>query len=136
MPRTPKSIPGALKRVNREEECGTGDFASANGGKKVKKSNAAAGAVTAATRNSSSSSSASSGVMVLPQRPPAYGRSRCADSVQCWAHSRTGARCTRMIKSREGEPVPIPYCDAHLESGDGALKVVNHPFAGKALVAR
>lgn len=41
-----------------------------------------------------------------------------------------------MIKSREGEPVPIPYCDAHLESGDGALKVVNHPFAGKALVAR
>ena len=64
------------------------------------------------------------------------GRSRCADSVQCWAHSRTGARCTRMIKSREGEPVPIPYCDAHLESGDGALKVVNHPFAGKALVAR
>ena len=127
MARTPKSIPGALKRVNREE-------GGANGGKKVKQSNAAAAAAaTAAARKSSSPSS--SGVMVLPQRPPAYG-SRCADSVQCWAHSQTGARCTRMIKSREGEPVPIPYCDAHLESGDGALKVVNHPFAGKALVAR
>ena len=123
MARTPKSIPGALKRVSNtdREECGTG----ANGGKKVKQSNAA--------RKPSSSSS---GVVVLPQRPPAYG-SRCADdSVQCWAHSQTGARCARMIKSREGEPVPIPYCDAHLESGDGALKVVNHPFAGKALVAR
>ena len=132
MARTPKSIPGALKRVNTDrEECGTG----ANGGKKVKKSNAAAAAATAATARKSSSSS--SGVVVLPQRPPAYG-SRCADSdsVQCWAHSQTGARCARMIKSREGEPVPIPYCDAHLESGDGALKVVNHPFAGKALVAR
>ena len=133
MARTPKSIPGALKRVNTDrEECGgTG----ANGGKKVKQSNAAAAAAaTAAARKPSSSSS---GVVVLPQRPPAYG-SRCADydSVQCWAHSQTGARCARMIKSREGEPVPIPYCDAHLESGDGALKVVNHPFAGKALVAR
>ena len=135
MARTPKSIPGALKRVNKEEG-GTGDFASANGGKKVKQSNAgAAGAAAATAAARKSSSSSSSGVMILPQRPPAYG-SRCADSVQCWAHSQTGARCTRMIKSREGEPVPIPYCDAHLESGDGALKVVNHPFAGKALVAR
>jgi len=41
-----------------------------------------------------------------------------------------------MVKSREGEPVPIPYCDLHLKSGDGALKVVRHPFAGKCLVAR
>ena len=115
MQRTTKSIPGALKRVNKKEDS-TGETTkvSANG-KKIKSSNA--------------------GVTIMPQRPPAYG-SRCADSVQCWAHSKTGTRCTRMVKSREGEPVPIPYCDAHLDSGDGALKVVDHPFAGKALVAR
>lgn len=41
-----------------------------------------------------------------------------------------------MVSSREGEPVPIPYCDVHLKSGDGALKVVRHPIAGKCLVAR
>ena len=111
MQRTAKSVPGALKRVNKKED-------------------SAGGTSTKASANSSNA-----GVTIMPQRPPAYG-SRCADSVQCWAHSKTGTRCSRMVKSREGEPVPIPYCDAHLDSGDGALKVVNHPFAGKALVAR
>jgi hypothetical protein len=125
MPSTPKSIPGALKRLNKGECAGADAATAAAKDKKLKKSNAA----------STSATSTSSGVTIMPQRPPAYG-SRCADSVQCWAHSKTGTRCTSMVKSREGEPVPIPYCDAHLDSGDGALKVVNHPFAGKALVAR
>jgi hypothetical protein len=57
-------------------------------------------------------------------------------SIQCWAHTKQGVRCQSIVSSREGEPVPIPYCDRHLKYGDGALKVVNHPFAGKALVAR
>jgi hypothetical protein len=41
-----------------------------------------------------------------------------------------------MVHSREGEPVPVPYCDKHLMAGDGALKRVSHPFAGHCLVAR
>ena len=57
-------------------------------------------------------------------------------TVPCWAHSRSGKRCSRMVQSREGEPIPIPYCDVHMKSGDGAIKVVSHPFAGKCLVAR
>jgi hypothetical protein len=57
-------------------------------------------------------------------------------SVRCWAHSRSGKRCSNMVRSREGEPIPIPYCAIHMKSGDGALKVVSHPFAGKCLVAR
>jgi len=40
------------------------------------------------------------------------------------------------VKSREGEPIPVPYCGLHMKAGDGALKVVKHPFAGKCLVAR
>lgn len=56
--------------------------------------------------------------------------------VQCWAHTKAGIRCTVKVSSREGEPIPIPYCSIHLKSGDGALKVVRHPFAGKCLVAR
>ncbi|KAL3817520.1 hypothetical protein ACHAXA_003693 [Cyclostephanos tholiformis] len=56
--------------------------------------------------------------------------------LQCWAHSRAGKRCRAKVTSREGEPIPIPYCDRHLKTGDGALKEVKHPFFGKALVAR
>jgi len=41
-----------------------------------------------------------------------------------------------MISVKEGEPIPVPYCDVHLHAGDYALKVVRHPFAGKCLVAR
>lgn len=44
-------------------------------------------------------------------------------AVQCWAHSKAGVRCLRPVLPREGEPVPIPYCAMHMESGDGALKV-------------
>uniref|UniRef100_A0A7S2U733 SET domain-containing protein n=1 Tax=Attheya septentrionalis TaxID=420275 RepID=A0A7S2U733_9STRA len=57
--------------------------------------------------------------------------------VQCWAHTRGGVRCKAQVAPRDdGEPIPIPYCDRHLHSGDGAVKVVSHPFAGKCLVAR
>eukprot|EP00581_Thalassiosira_minuscula_P014313 CAMPEP_0183727958 /NCGR_PEP_ID=MMETSP0737-20130205/26838_1 /TAXON_ID=385413 /ORGANISM="Thalassiosira miniscula, Strain CCMP1093" /LENGTH=248 /DNA_ID=CAMNT_0025959745 /DNA_START=25 /DNA_END=771 /DNA_ORIENTATION=+ len=64
-------------------------------------------------------------------------RAKVSDGpIQCWAHGRTGKRCTAKVSSREGEPIPIPYCDRHLHSGDGALKVVTHPLFGKALVAR
>jgi hypothetical protein len=55
--------------------------------------------------------------------------------VQCWAHSKTGNRCCKMVSSREGEPIPIPYCDTHLNAGDGALRRVAHPFAGSCLIA-
>ena len=67
-------------------------------------------------------------------------RQRAVDgAVQCWAHSRAGGRCPRWVRPREGEPLPIPYCEQHLESGDGAFKVVEHPKIkqlGKILVAR
>lgn len=56
--------------------------------------------------------------------------------VQCWAHTKLGVRCSTYSKPREGEPIPVPYCAVHMKSGDGALKVVNHPVAGKCLVAR
>lgn len=57
-------------------------------------------------------------------------------AIQCWAHTRSGHRCNRFVRSREGEPIPIPYCETHTKSGDSAVKVVSHPFAGKCLVAR
>ncbi len=56
--------------------------------------------------------------------------------VQCWAHSRNGRRCENKVSSREGEPIPVPYCNVHLKYGDGCLKVVNVPNVGKCLVAR
>ena len=46
-------------------------------------------------------------------------------SIQCWAHSKAGARCTASVLPREGEPVPIPYCGRHMAAGDGALQVRN-----------
>jgi hypothetical protein len=70
-------------------------------------------------------------VAVLPQSPARAGK-----PVQCWAISRSGKRCGTIVKSREGEPIPIPYCNRHLKSGDHALKVVDHPLAGKCLIAR
>lgn len=58
-------------------------------------------------------------------------------STQCWAHCRNGKRCKNtIVESREGEPIPIPYCTTHLKHGDGALKVVSHPIVGKVLIAR
>jgi hypothetical protein len=70
-------------------------------------------------------------VSVLPQSPATTRK-----PVQCWALSRSGQRCRTIVKNREGEPIPIPYCDCHLKSGDYALKTVDHPFAGTCLVAR
>jgi hypothetical protein len=57
-------------------------------------------------------------------------------AIACWAHTRAGKRCRALVSSREGEPIPVPYCSRHLASGDGALKVIQHPFAGRCLVAR
>jgi hypothetical protein len=80
--------------------------------------------------------------VIIPQAPQkTLGPPRTCQlqqeyTIQCWAHTKMGVRCSSMVSSREGEPVPIPYCDVHLKSGDGALKVVRHPIAGKCLVAR
>jgi len=64
--------------------------------------------------NTSSKSSS----IIIPQ-----GRAKLSDlPLQCWAHSRTGKRCTTRVPNREGEPIPIPYCEQHLKSGDGALE--------------
>ena len=90
------------------------------------------GKAAAKTAKAKAKNSAKSSATQIPQ-----GRAKLTDvPIQCWAHSRTGKRCTTKISSREGEPIPIPYCEKHLKSGDGALKVVLHPLFGKALVAR
>jgi len=70
-------------------------------------------------------------VEVLAQAPATTRK-----PVQCWALTRSGKQCRCVVKSREGEPIPIPYCAWHLKAGDHALKVVDHPLAGKCLVAR
>jgi hypothetical protein len=75
-------------------------------------------------------------VSIQPQR-----RASALHPVRCWAHTRDSQRCCAIVSnreggSREGEPIPIPYCERHLQAGDGALKVVKHPFAGFCLVAR
>ena len=73
-------------------------------------------------------------VQIEPQKR--FRPNDLAERWRCWAHTRKGNRCNTLITSREGEPIPIPYCDKHLKSGDGALKVVGHAVAGKCLVAR
>lgn len=78
---------------------------------------------------------------VLPQRPQqkltkSHHENGATYKMQCWAHTKKGIRCCKLVSPREGEPVPIPYCDVHLKSGDGALKIAKHPIAGKCLVAR
>jgi hypothetical protein len=81
----------------------------------------------------SSSRSSKTLPQIKAQRPP-----RISDktSFQCWAHLKSGRRCQRLAKKVEGEPIPIPYCSLHLKYGDGALRVIRHPIAGKCLVAR
>lgn len=70
--------------------------------------------------------------ILLPQKPATKRQ-----PVQCWALKRCGTRCATICKPREGEPIPIPYCDKHLQDGaDYALQVVDHPIADKCLVAR
>ena len=40
---------------------------------------------------------------IIPQ-----SRAKVSDQpLQCWAHIRTGKRCTAKVSSREGEPIPI-----------------------------
>jgi len=34
---------------------------------------------------------------------------------QCWAHTLNGKRCPVIVSSREGEPIPVPYCNIHLK---------------------
>lgn len=72
---------------------------------------------------------------IKPQEKP-----KAFEPVQCWAHTRkNGTRCKNIVTSREGEPIPIPYCALHLKCGDGALRIVPHPVLGKGekcLVAR
>mmetsp|Transcript_17422 Transcript_17422/g.24598 ORF Transcript_17422/g.24598 Transcript_17422/m.24598 type:complete len:164 (-) Transcript_17422:650-1141(-) len=84
-------------------------------------------------------------IQVQPQKPQQTLKNECSGKnkkrpeykIRCWAHTRnSGERCNAMISRRENEPVPIPYCKRHMNNGDGALKVVKHPFAGKCLVAR
>jgi hypothetical protein len=71
-----------------------------------------------------------------PPTPKILPQSRSQPQpIQCWAHTKSGKRCRTIVTSREGEPVPVPYCNVHLKSGDGALKVAPHPFAGHCLVA-
>ena len=71
--------------------------------------------VVAKVNNNTSSKSSS---IIIPQ-----GRAKLSDlPLQCWAHSRTGKRCTKKVPNREGEPIPVPYCEQHLKSGDGALE--------------
>ena len=70
--------------------------------------------VVAKVNNNTSSKSS----IIIPQ-----GRAKLSDlPLQCWAHSRNGKRCSAVVPNREGEPIPIPYCEQHLKSGDGALK--------------
>jgi hypothetical protein len=76
--------------------------------------------------------SAGAHITILPQQRATVGDA----PVVCWAHTRAGVRCSTVVETRQGEPIPIPYCARHLGFGDGALKVVKHPFAGHCLVAR
>eukprot|EP00958_Prasinococcus_capsulatus_P012167 scaffold1209_cov350-Prasinococcus_capsulatus_cf.AAC.3 len=52
-------------------------------------------------------------------------------SGRCYAtDAKHGRPCSRAASSH------IPYCSQHCQAGDGSLRVVAHPFAGKILVAR
>ena len=71
---------------------------------------------------------------MVPQRKLPRG-SKC--TTQCWAHTRAGQRCQHAVAGAEDEgDYPIPYCHTHRSSGDLALRVVSHPWAGQLLVAR
>jgi len=84
--------------------------------KPKKKSGKAVVKKVVATKVNNTSSKSSS--IIIPQ-----GRAKLSDlPLQCWAHTRNGKRCTTKVPNREGEPIPIPYCEQHLKSGDGALE--------------
>ena len=69
---------------------------------------------------------------LLVQKRPKQG-----EALQCIAASKSGKRCTARVHAREeGEEWPIPWCDAHMRTGDGAVKRGKHPRCGDVLVAR
>ena len=67
---------------------------------------------------------------VKPPRPPAHQK---RDGI-CWARKTNGSICNEKWAKNQF----IPYCNYHLQKGDGAVKVVQHPdpMHGKILVAR
>jgi hypothetical protein len=68
---------------------------------------------------------------VLHQQKLTKAGQPAINSELCIATSRAdGTPCLRAC----GEP-GVPYCKAHMKSGDPSLKVAMHPFAGKILVA-
>ena len=78
--------------------------------------------------------------IIVPQKPVPRDRSK---TVQCWAHTKSGNRCTCSVARtpEDATPsvrdaLPVPMCAKHMAAGDGALKVVTHPTFGKILVAR
>jgi len=103
--------------------------------KKLNRSSTALLATSSTTKKSHSTPTATE---IIPQKPQKTFKPNDVEgcTVQCWAHTKSGVRCTAHVKTREGEPIPVPYCEVHMKSGDGALKVVHHPIAGKCLVAR
>ncbi len=96
---------------------------------KAKEDAARGGGKTTATKKSSK-------VPTPPKITPQIRAKATNVPMRCWAHTLAGERCRSKVASREGEPIPIPYCDRHLRTGDGALRVVKHPLFGRALVAR
>ena len=58
--------------------------------------------------------------------------------VRCWAHTQaTREPCGRAVAPRPGEGDDcVPYCSAHLCSGDGNLRVVASAEFGRLLLAR
>jgi len=104
-----------------------------------KKLNRASTALLATSSTTKESHSTPNATEIIPQKPQKTLKPNDVEGctvVQCWAHTKSGVRCTAHVKTREGEPIPVPYCKVHMKSGDGALKVVHHPIAGKCLVAR
>jgi len=88
------------------------------------------------TSSNSKETKSRSRIIIRNVKPQRATRLSDKSSFQCWAHSRSGKRCSKIVKPREGECIPVPYCNVHLKSGDGALRVIRHPIAGKCLVAR
>ncbi len=79
---------------------------------------------------STSNGSSTTTVKKKPSKPPAHQR---REGI-CWARKTNGAVCNHKWAKNQF----IPYCKHHLQKGDGACKVVQHPnpIHGKILVAR
>ena len=85
---------------------------------------------TKSTSNGSSTTTVKKKPSVKPSKPPAHQR---REGI-CWARKTNGAVCNHKWAKNQF----IPYCKHHLQKGDGACKVVQHPnpIHGKILVAR